>query len=131
MTTLNQLRVQLFADGADLDVIAKLAANPLIKGFTTNPTLMRKAGVDDYETFARSLLELVPDRPISFEVFSDDFEEMARQAVEIASWARNVFVKIPVTNTAGQFAGSVIHGLSIRGARFTRQVEIRTAHPYG
>ena len=113
MTTLNQLRVQLFADGADLDVIAKLAANPLIKGFTTNPTLMRKAGVDDYETFARSLLELVPDRPISFEVFSDDFEEMARQAVEIASWARNVFVKIPVTNTAGQFAGSVIHGLSI------------------
>lgn len=109
------LRVKVFGDGADLDGILKLYANPLIKGFTTNPTLMRKAGIDDYEGFARKLLVAVPDRPISLEVFADDFSEMLRQAGVIASWGPNVNVKIPVTNTKGQFTGPVIRELSANG----------------
>lgn len=117
MTCVADLRVKLFADGADLDVIAQLAANPLIKGFTTNPTLMRKAGVTDYAGFARQALQLVSDRPISFEVFSDDFQEMALQAMEIASWGPKVFVKIPVTNTAGDFAGPLIRRLATAGVQ--------------
>ncbi|MFN0029656.1 MAG: transaldolase [Acidimicrobiales bacterium] len=96
---LSQLKVKVFADGADLAGICTLAADPLIKGFTTNPTLMRQAGVSDYERFAREVLEVVTDRPISFEVFSDDHDEMEQQARRIARWAPNVFVKIPVTNT--------------------------------
>jgi transaldolase len=115
--TNTDLRVKLFADGADLDVIAKLAANPLITGFTTNPTLMRKAGVTDYAAFAQQALALVSGRPISFEVFSDEFEEMALQAMEIASWGTNVFVKIPVTNTRGDFAGPLIRQLSTAGVQ--------------
>ena len=115
MPSLSDLRVKLFADGADLKVIGQMAGNPLIKGFTTNPTLMRKAGVTDYAAFAREALKLVPDRPISFEVFSDDFDEMALQAVEIASWGPHVYVKIPVTNTAGVFAGPLIRRLSSAG----------------
>ena len=111
------LRVKLFADGADLGVIAALAANPLITGFTTNPTLMRKAGVTDYAAFAQQALALVSGRPISFEVFSDDFEEMALQAMEIASWGPNVFVKIPVTNTRGDFSGPLIRELSTAGVQ--------------
>src|SRR5688572_30205108 len=117
MTSVTDLRVKLFADGADLDVIARLAANPLIKGFTTNPTLMRKAGVTDYAGFAQQALRLVSGRPISFEVFSDDFEEMALQAMEIASWGANVFVKIPVTNTSGDFAGPLIRQLATAGVQ--------------
>src|SRR5262249_36394249 len=93
----------------------KLAANPLIQGFTTNPTLMRKAGVTDYEAFARKLLAAVPDRPVSSEVFADDFDEMAWQARVIAGWGRHVNVKIPVTNTRGEFAGKVIRALSAEG----------------
>ena len=89
------------ADGADIAAIRKLAAEPLIAGFTTNPTLMRKAQVDDYEQFAHEFLECVPDRPISFEVFSDEFDEMERQARKIAGWGDNVYVKIPITNTEG------------------------------
>jgi transaldolase len=104
----SRLRVKLFADGADVPVITRLAANPLITGFTTNPTLMRKAGVTDYRAFAREVLPIVGDRPISFEVFSDEFDEMAAQALEIASWGRNVFVKIPVTNTRAEFSGPLI-----------------------
>jgi transaldolase len=96
-----QLQVKIFADGADLDSLLALAANPLIKGFTTNPTLMRKAGVADFEGFAREVLEHIHDRPISFEVFSDDFDEMERQARLIASWGDNVYVKIPVSDTSG------------------------------
>lgn len=111
------LRVKLFADGADLDAIRRLAAEPHIKGFTTNPTLMRKAGVRDYAAFARDALAVVGSRPISFEVFSDDFDEMERQAMEIASWSPNVYVKIPVTNTRGEFAASVIRRLSQRGVQ--------------
>lgn len=116
-TEVNQLRIKLFADGARLEVIARMAANPVIKGFTTNPTLMRKAGVTDYHAFAHEVLALVPDRPISFEVFSDNFDEMERQAFEIASWADNVFVKIPVTNTRGEFSGPLLQRLSSGGVQ--------------
>lgn len=97
-----RLRVHLFADGADRDGIEEFARNPLIKGFTTNPTLMRASGVAGYEAFARELLPVVGDRPISFEVFADDFGEMIRQGRRIAAWGRQVFVKIPVTDTHGR-----------------------------
>jgi len=107
-----EMRVKIFADGADLNVISRLAVNPWIKGFTTNPTLMLKAGVNDYAGFARKALQIVPDRPISFEVFSDDFDEMEQQALAIASWGSNVFVKVPVTNTRGDFSGQLIRRLT-------------------
>jgi transaldolase len=96
---LSSLSVKIFADGADKVHMLRLAADPYIKGFTTNPTLMRQAGISDYEAFARDILTHITDRPISFEVFSDDFAEMERQACKIAAWGRNVFVKIPVTNS--------------------------------
>ncbi|MBI3706222.1 MAG: transaldolase [Proteobacteria bacterium] len=115
MRSLTDLKIKIFADGADLDGIRKLYANPLVKGFTTNPTLMRKAGVQDYAAFAREVLRAVPDRPISFEVFADEFGEMERQAFEIASWGKNVNVKIPVTNTNKVFAGPLIRRLSEAG----------------
>jgi len=115
MRTVADLRVKIFADGADLPGITKLYANPAIKGFTTNPTLMRKSGVTDYAAFARELLKVVPDRPVSFEVFADEFAEMERQAHEIASWGANVNVKIPVTTTKGVFCGPVIQRLSAAG----------------
>jgi transaldolase len=117
VTDASSLRIKIFADGADRDSIAKLYANPLIRGFTTNPTLMRKAGVEDYEQFAREVLELVPDRPISFEVFSDDFGEMERQALQISSWGDNVYVKIPVTNTNGSASEAVVRRLAERGVK--------------
>ena len=117
MPSLDQLRVKLFADGADLDVIRGMAANPRIKGFTTNPTLMRRAGIGDYVAFAREALRIVPDRPISFEVFSDDFAEMELQALEIASWGSNVFVKIPITNTRGESAAPLVSRLSAAGVQ--------------
>jgi transaldolase len=115
MDALSRLRVKIFADGADFDGILRMYANPLIKGFTTNPTLMRKAGVSDYAAFARRVLAAVPDRPISFEVFADDLDEMARQAKVIASWGNNVNVKIPVMNTQREFTGRVIEELSHEG----------------
>jgi transaldolase len=93
------LRTKIFADGADLEGMLRYAANPLIKGFTTNPTLMRQAGITDYEAFAREVLTHIADRPISFEVFSDEFDEMRRQAKKLADLGPNVVVKIPVTNT--------------------------------
>jgi transaldolase len=99
--SLDHLKVKIFADGADLESLLTLAANPLIQGFTTNPTLMRKAGIGDFEAFAREVLEHIQDRPISFEVFSDDFDEMERQARLIAGWGENVYVKIPVSDTRG------------------------------
>jgi transaldolase len=117
VTDASDLRIKIFADGADRDSIAKLCVNPLIQGFTTNPTLMRKAGVDDYETFAREVLEIVRDRPISFEVFSDDFGEMEAQALQISSWAENVYVKVPVTNTGGTPAASVVRRLADQGVK--------------
>jgi transaldolase len=109
------LRVKLFADGADLAGMKEMAANPLIQGFTTNPTLMRKAGISDYEAFAREVLKAIPDRPVSFEVFADEFDEMEAQAREIAAWGKNVNVKIPVTNTRKQFSGPLIERLSMAG----------------
>jgi transaldolase len=115
MRKLQDMDVKIYADGADLDGILKLYRNPLIKGFTTNPTLMRKAGIDDYEAFARKLLAAIPDRPVSFEVFADDFAEMMRQARAIAAWGSNVNVKIPVTTTTGAFCGPVIRTLSAEG----------------
>lgn len=110
-----QLGIKVFADGADLADMLDLADNPLIAGFTTNPTLMRKAGVDDYEGFARKVLDHITDRPVSFEVFSDDFDEMRQQAHRIASWADNVFVKIPVTNTRGDSSAALIADLTADG----------------
>ncbi|PYS49942.1 MAG: transaldolase [Acidobacteria bacterium] len=117
MPNLKDLKVKLFADGADIEMIERMAENPLIKGFTTNPTLMRKAGVKDYRAFALDVLKVVTDRPVSFEVFSDDFEEMELQALEIASWGANVFVKIPVTNTKGESSNSLIKRLSAAGVQ--------------
>lgn len=115
--SLASLRVQVFADGADLDSMLALAAQPYVKGFTTNPTLMRQAGVDDYRFFAKQVLAEITDRPISFEVFSDDLDEMERQALEIASWGDNVNVKIPVTTTTGETTGAIVRRLAGRGVR--------------
>ena len=109
------LKVKIFADGADLERILALYANPLIKGFTTNPTLMRKAGISDYEAFAKQVLAKIPDRPVSFEVFADDFPSMIAQGRRIATWGKNANVKIPVTNTKGEFAGPVLEALSKEG----------------
>lgn len=110
-------KVKIFADGAEKAGILELTKNPLIAGFTTNPTLMRKAGVRDYRAFAREVLAEVRDKPISFEVFSDSFAEMERQAGEIASWGANVYVKIPITDTAGRSTGAVVERLSAAGVK--------------
>lgn len=112
MNHLSKLKVKIFADGAQLADMCSLYENPWIKGFTTNPTLMRKAGITDYEAFAHQVLAKIADRPISFEVFSDDFLKMERQALKIASWGKNVFVKIPVTNTKGDSACPLLCRLS-------------------
>ena len=112
---LTTLRTKIFGDGAELDSMLALYRQPYIKGFTTNPTLMRKAGVSDYRRFAHQVLAAIPDRPISFEVFSDDFADMERQAREIATWGEHVFVKIPVTNTKQVPAYDLIHRLSHSG----------------
>ncbi len=115
--SLAELKTKIFADGADASEMLELYANPLVKGFTTNPTLMRKAGVTDYRAFAKDILRAIPDRPISFEVFSDDFAEMERQALEIAGWGSNVYVKIPVTNTEGESSRDLVAKLSGRGVK--------------
>ncbi len=112
---ISDLKVKIFADGADVKGMVEMYRQPFIKGFTTNPTLMRKAGVKDYRAFAKEVLAAIPDRPISFEVFSDEFEEMERQAKEIASWGNNVNVKIPVTNTRGEPAYKLIRALASAG----------------
>jgi transaldolase len=135
VAALADLKIKIFADGADLAGIKAMCQKPWIKGFTTNPTLMRKAGISDYKRFAVEVLEAVPNRPVSFEVFADDFDQMERQALEIASWGPNVNVKIPVTNTRREFAGPLIGRLSAAGvtlnvtAVFTRaQVEAIAQH---
>jgi transaldolase len=115
MKTLEQLKVKIFADGADLDGILELYRNPHIKGFTTNPTLMRKSGISDYGKFARQVLEQIQDRPISFEVFSDEFDEMERQARIISAWGKNVYVKIPVTNTRKESSVRLVQRLASEG----------------
>lgn len=109
------LRIKIFADGADLDAMLRLAADPRIRGFTTNPTLMRKAGIADYEAFGRRVLAAIPDRPVSLEVFADDFPTMERQARAIAGWGANAYVKIPVTDTTGTSAAPLIERLSADG----------------
>ena len=114
---IRDLKVKIFADGADLDGIRALAADPLIKGFTTNPTLMRKAGIADYKGFALEALKIVPSLPISLEVFADDFDQMERQALEIASWGKNVNVKIPVINTKRQSSAPLVERLSAQGVK--------------
>jgi transaldolase len=115
MERVRELRVKLFADGADFDSIVALATNPIIRGFTTNPTLARNAGVRNYEEFGRKVLAAVSNRPVSLEVFADDFAGMIRQARAIASWGKNVNVKIPVTNTNREFSGDVVRQLSAEG----------------
>src|SRR3981189_645258 len=115
MSRITDLKVKIFADGADYDGIVKMSRNPAVKGFTTNPSLMRKAGVSDYEAFARKVLGTITDRPVSFEVFADDFASMAEQARAIATWGPNVNVKIPVTNTKGRASGAVMRALSSEG----------------
>src|SRR3954469_13434620 len=111
------LPIKIFADGADREGIAALNAKPYIKGMTTNPTLMRKVGIADYEEFARGVLEVVKEKPISFEVFSDEFAEMRRQALKIGKWQENVYVKIPITNTRGDSALPLIDELSAEGVK--------------
>ncbi|MGD1052203.1 MAG: transaldolase [Candidatus Dormibacteria bacterium] len=136
--SLGELRVQIFADGADRAGIEALAPNPIIKGFTTNPTLMRASGVSDYEAFAHDVLTLVGGRPISFEVFADEAAEMIRQGRRIATWGANVFVKIPVTDTRGAPTSDVLRALSSDGVQLNvtamttpEQVErvLRFLHP--
>jgi transaldolase len=117
MPRLSELRIKLFADGADKAGMLEMHRNPLIKGFTTNPTLMRKAGVTDYRAFALDILTEIRDRPISFEVFSDEFMEMERQAREIARWGSNVYVKIPVTNTRQESSVELIRRLAGAGLK--------------
>jgi transaldolase len=117
MKALSTLKIKVFADGADKAGMLEMYRNPLIKGFTTNPTLMRKAGITDYQAFAQDVIRTIPDRPISFEVFSDDFAEMKRQARIIATWGKNVYVKIPVTNTLGESSTTIVHELAQEGVK--------------
>jgi transaldolase len=117
MTTTADLRVKIFADGAELAGMLALYSQPYIRGFTTNPTLMNKAGIRDYRAFAREVLAAIPDRPISFEVFSDEFDDMERQAREIATWGSHVYVKVPVTNTRREPAYELIRRLSHAGVK--------------
>ncbi|MFZ2051360.1 MAG: transaldolase [Solirubrobacteraceae bacterium] len=131
---LDRITTRIFADGADIDGILELAANPRISGFTTNPTLMHKVGLTDYERFARELLERVDTHPISFEVFADEALEMRRQAMKMAAWANNVYVKIPVTSTSGESMAPLVRELSENGIKVnvtalftTPQVELIAA----
>jgi transaldolase len=117
MKSIEQLNVKIFADGADKDGMLEMAAKPYIKGLTTNPTLMRKAGVADYRSFAKEIIAAIPDKPISFEVFSDEFHEMERQALEIADWGENVYVKVPVTNTRREPSYDLVRRLSKAGVK--------------
>ena len=117
MRTLKDLQVKIFADGADKAGMLKLNADPLIRGLTTNPTLMRKAGLTDFEAFARDILQTVTVKPLSLEVFSDEFSEMKRQALKINGWGENVYVKIPITNTRGESSQPLIRELAGEGVK--------------
>jgi transaldolase len=117
MKAVKDLQVKLFADGADRAGMLEMNSNPLISGFTTNPTLMRKAGVSDYEAFAKDILKAIPGKPLSFEVFSDEFPEMERQARIIGSWGGNVYVKIPVTNSRGESSADLVAALAKAGVK--------------
>jgi transaldolase len=113
----SDLKVKIFADGADKAGMLEMYAKPFISGFTTNPTLMRRAGITDFEGFARDILHAIPDRPISVEVFADDFDEMEKQARRIARWGANVYVKIPITNTKGESANPLVRRLTTAGVK--------------
>jgi transaldolase len=115
--SVSDLKVKIFADGADIAAIVKLAQNPAIKGFTTNPTLMNKAGITDYEAFSRQLIAQIPDYHLSLEVFADENDEMLRQARKIATWGENVYVKIPVTNTKSETTAPVVRELTQSGVK--------------
>jgi transaldolase len=117
MKHVQDLKVKLFADGADRSGMLEMYRNPLIKGFTTNPTLMRKAGLTDYEAFAKEIVAAIPDRPMSLEVFADEFPEMERQALKISSWGSNIYTKIPVTNTQRQSSIPLIRCLAKKGVK--------------
>jgi transaldolase len=117
MKSISQLTTKIFADGADRTGILELYRQPYVRGFTTNPTLMRKAGISDYPAFAKDILAAVPDRSFSFEVFADDFAEMERQAMLIAGWGQNVYVKIPIMNTRRQPSRELVRRLAARGLR--------------
>jgi transaldolase len=117
VTTINNLKIKIFADGADAPEMLEMYSKPFIKGLTTNPTLMRKAGISNYRAFAREILAQIRDKPLSFEVVCDEFAEMERQALEIAGWADNVYVKIPITNTRGEASYALIRRLASRGVK--------------
>ncbi len=117
MNNMDNLKVKIYADGADRDGMLEMYAKPYIQGFTTNPTLMKKVGITDYKAFAHEILQAIPDRPISFEVFADEFTDMERQALEIKTWGENVYVKIPVSNTRQEMAYDLIERLSGAGVR--------------
>ena len=117
MRTLKDLKIKIFADGADKAGMLQLNANPFIKGMTTNPSLMRKAGVTDFEAFARDILRSITTKPISFEVFSDEFSEMRRQALKISGWAKNIYVKIPITNARGESSLPLVRELAREGVK--------------
>jgi transaldolase len=132
MAPTNAPQVKIFADGADIAGVRELCQDPRIAGFTTNPTLMRQAGVTDYEAFGRDVLEVVGDRPVSFEVLSDEFDEMESQALKLASWGPNVFVKIPITNSRAESSAKLITALSEQGVNVNvtaimTEEQIRTA----
>lgn len=117
MKNITGLNVKIFADGADKAGMLEMYKKPYIMGFTTNPTLMRKAGISDYKAFAMDIVQAIPDRPISFEVLSDDFDDMEQQAHKIAGWGENVYVKIPVTNTMGNSSADLVGRLSKSGVK--------------
>ena len=117
MKSLTNLTTKIYADGADMSSMLEMYRNPLIQGMTTNPTLMKKAGITNYEGFAKELLSTVTEKPVSFEVFADEFEEMRRQALRIRDWGKNVYVKIPVSNPRGESAATLIHDLSSAGVK--------------
>jgi transaldolase len=117
MKTVQDLKVQIFADGADKAGMLEMYAKSYIKGLTTNPTLMKKVGITDYRAFCKDILTSIKDKPLSFEVFSDDFTEMERQAMEIASWGSNVYVKIPVTNTKKETCYALVKKLASQGVK--------------
>lgn len=117
MKTIDDLKIKIFADGADKSGMLEMYARPYVQGFTTNPTLMRKACIANYQAFAKEILQAIPDRPISFEVFSDEFVEMERQALDIAGWGKNVYVKIPVTNTRREPSNDLVYRLAHAGVK--------------
>jgi len=117
MNAIDNLKIKIFADGADKTGMLEMYSRPYIKGFTTNPTLMRKAGVSDYRSFAKDILRAISDRPISFEVLSDEFAEMERQATEMAGWGKQVYVKIPITNTRREPSYDLVKRLSQKGVQ--------------